>query len=47
LECERFSLIKEFPVQFIRDPEELKNAIQFGKEFAKKLEVTKVTSELK
>jgi flavorubredoxin len=28
---------KEFPVQFVPDPEELKSSIQFGKEFARKV----------
>ncbi len=38
LEQEKFEIWeKEFPVQFVPDPEELKSAIQFGKEFAKKL----------
>ena len=37
LEQEKFEIWeKELPVQFVPDPEELKNAIQFGKEFAKK-----------
>jgi flavorubredoxin len=38
LEQEKFEIWgKELPVQFAPDPEELKNAIQFGKEFAYKL----------
>ncbi len=38
LEQEKFEIWeKELPVQFVPDPEELKNAIQFGKEFAHKL----------
>src|SRR5512136_2877898 len=46
LEQEKFEIWeKELPVQFAPDSGELKSAIQFGKEFAKKLEVTKVTSE--
>ncbi|MCJ7786524.1 MAG: FprA family A-type flavoprotein, partial [Desulfobacterales bacterium] len=38
LEPEKFEIWeKELPVQFVPDPEELKNAIQFGKEFARKV----------
>jgi flavorubredoxin len=38
LEQEKFEIWeKELPVQFIPDPEELKSAIQFGKEFAHKI----------
>ena len=38
LEQEKFEIWeKEFPVQFVPDPEELKSAIQFGKEFARKV----------
>jgi len=38
LEQEKFEIWeKELPVQFIPDPEELKSAIQFGKEFAIKV----------
>jgi flavorubredoxin len=38
LEQEKFEIWeKELPVQFVPDPEELKNAIQFGKEFARKI----------
>ena len=38
LEPEKFEIWeKELPVQFVPDPEELKNAIQFGKEFARKI----------
>jgi len=46
LEQEKFEIWeKELPVQFVPDKEELDSAIQFGKEFAKKLQVTKVTSD--
>jgi len=38
LEQEKFEIWeKELPVQFVPDPEELKNAIQFGTEFARKV----------
>jgi len=38
LEQEKFEIWeKELPVQFVPDPEELKSAIQFGKEFALKV----------
>ncbi len=38
LEQEKFEIWeKELSVQFIPDPEEIKNAIEFGKEFAKKV----------
>jgi flavorubredoxin len=38
LEQEKFEIWeKELPIQFVPDPEELKNAIQFGKEFARKI----------
>jgi flavorubredoxin len=38
LEQEKFETWeKELPIQFVPDPEELKNAIQFGKEFARKI----------
>jgi flavorubredoxin len=38
LEREKFEIWeKEFPIQFVPDPEEIKKAIQFGKEFAQKL----------
>ncbi len=38
LEQEKFEIWeKELPVQFVPEPEELKNAIQFGKDFARKL----------
>jgi flavorubredoxin len=38
LEQEKFEIWeKELPVQFVPDPEELKSAIQFGKEFAQKV----------
>ncbi len=38
LEKEKFEIWeKEFPVQYVPDPEELKSAIQFGKEFANKI----------
>jgi flavorubredoxin len=37
LEQEKFEIWeKELPVQFVPDPEELKNAIQFGRDFAYK-----------
>jgi flavorubredoxin len=38
LEKEKFEVWeKELSVQYVPDPEELKNAIQFGKEFANKI----------
>ena len=38
LDQEKFEIWeKELSVQFVPDPEELKNAIQFGKEFARKV----------
>ncbi len=38
LEQEKFEIWgKELPVQFVPDPEELKSAIQFGRDFAQKL----------
>jgi flavorubredoxin len=41
LEQEKFEIWeKELPVQFVPDPEELKNAIQFGKEFARRIRET-------
>jgi len=40
LEQEKFEVWeKELSAQFIPDPEEIKNAIQFGREFVKKLKV--------
>ncbi|HMK52783.1 MAG TPA: FprA family A-type flavoprotein [Thermodesulfobacteriota bacterium] len=44
LEKDKFEVWeKELPVQYVPDPDELKNAIQFGKEFAQKLQVSKVS----
>jgi flavorubredoxin len=38
LEREKFEVWeKELPVQFVPDPEELRSAIQFGKEFGRKI----------
>jgi hypothetical protein len=38
LEQEKFEIWeRELPVQFIPDPEELKSATQFGREFVKKV----------
>jgi len=38
LEEEKFEIWeKELPIQFVPDQEELKSAIQFGKEFARKM----------
>jgi flavorubredoxin len=38
LEQEKFEIWeKELPVQFVPDPEELKSAIQFGRDFARKI----------
>jgi flavorubredoxin len=38
LEKEKFDIWeKELPVQYVPDPEEIINAIQFGKEFAQKI----------
>ena len=43
LEEEKFEIWeKELPVQFVPDEDELKSAIQFGKEFAKKLQMTEM-----
>jgi flavorubredoxin len=38
LEQEKFEIWeKELPIQFVPDPEELKSAIQFGRDFARKV----------
>ena len=38
LEEEKFEIWeKELPIQFVPDQEELQSAIQFGKEFARKM----------